>query len=236
MKQMLRIKSFIFGTALLLGVSLTQTMQVPPQNYHSAGVVPYAEDSSHVLYVLIGLEPLRQNLAFDFGGKKDPEDKDHSAFTAAREGAEELLFIFDDNPSFEKILEYKQKHKSGFNLYRTSATTYWSVLKTIKQQPTGSLYQGYQTYFIKINYDPTLPTLFSARKKQYSGKLPHAWNEKGHLYWVKLTDLIAALTQSKNLDQVFVPVTQGAIKVRLFPPFAASLKSALDNGVLQSLK
>ncbi len=228
--------SFVTKSLIFLGLISAQLHLYSMQmvNYHSAGILPYAVMSNNEVVILLGLEPLRNNFAFDFGGKKDPEDKNNPAFTAAREGSEELLFIFDNDQTFQQLLMYKKKYQNNFMMYRTSASTYWTIVHFIENNPIVSMSNGYLTYFIKINYDPHLPAAFLARKKMPG--IPPSWNEKGELYWVKLQDLIAALNQSKNLQQVDVVVNNGSKKIRLFEPVAISLKTALNNGVLKNLK
>ena len=98
---------------------------VTPASYHSAGILPYAIDQNNEIWLLVGLEPGRNNQAFDFGGKKDPEDNNNSAFTAAREGSEELLFIFDeDEQEFQRILNLGRAKGKNFDISKANSRTF----------------------------------------------------------------------------------------------------------------
>lgn len=229
------IHTFFIGLSLL--APLGQAMQ-KPVSYHSAGIVPYAVDQNNEAYILVGIEPGRYNQAFDFGGAKDPEDKENPAFTAAREGSEELLFIYDENDQdFKRLLDLHYKHGKTFNLYRARSNTYERILNKINDRNTSfqSTSGGYVTYFVRISFRPQIPQLFIQRHQQYAGKLPYCWAEKNHLVWLKLKDVMHALGQSKDLRNVFVPANQGR-QAHLFYPFAQSLKTAEQNGTLKLLK
>lgn len=207
--------------------------------YHSAGVVPYAVDSANQVWILVGTEPARSHLAFDFGGKADPEDKGNPAFTAAREGAEELLFLYDENDQeFVRLAGLAQRHGKQFNLYKANSVTYPRLLDKA-QTGFNSLSNGYMTYFVKISYRSQVPDMFEARYQKFNRQIPYSWKEKSQLYWIKLTDLINALQNARDINNVFVAGQNskvGSKKIQLFPAFAQSLRDALRNGTLNRLK
>jgi len=226
---------FFVGLSLL--APLGQAMQ-KPISYHGAGIVPYAVDQNNEVYILVGIEPGRGNQAFDFGGAKDPEDKENPAFTAAREGSEELLFLYDENDQdFRRLLNLHRAHGKAFNLYRARSRTYERILDKIRDRDTSfqSFSGGYVTHFVKISFRTHVPQLFKQRYQQYAGRLPYCWAEKSHLVWLKLKDVVNALGQSKDLHNIFVPTNQGR-QVHIFYPFAQSLKTADQNGTLKLLK
>lgn len=207
-------------------------------HYHSAGVVPYAVDNNQV-WILVGTEPARHNQAFDFGGKKDPEDKNNPAFTGAREGTEELLFMYDESDQeFIRLANLFTAHGRNFNLYKANSVTYPRLLDKI-QNGFNSFSNGYMTYFVKISYRPQIPDMFENRRQKFSKNIPYAWMEKNQLYWIKLSDLINTLKNVRDFNSVWVPAQsqkRGTVNIQLFPSFAQSLSVALHNGTLARLK
>lgn len=231
----MNIKNNIIG--ILFFVTSLGAMQ---PRYHSAGVVPYAVDNANQVWILVGTEPARQNQAFDFGGKKDPVDKDNPLYTAAREGAEELLFLYDEtDQEFMNLIELAQKYGKNLNLHRANSITYLQLLHNINDNHK-SLSNGYMTYFVKVPYQANIPSRFEVRYRNFKGgsrKVPYNWFEKNHLYWVKLADLINALTtQNVNSMMVMAENLNGKHQIYLFPAFAHSLYDALRRGVLAQLK
>ena len=223
----MKIKNLYIFLTIIIGCSNYTTHAMAPQyNYHSAGVTPYAVDSTNKKWVLLGLEPLRGNQAFDFGGKKDPEDHNEPRYTAAREGTEELLFLLDDQTNFNRIVSIYNKHPRDFELYKANSTTYNSLREAMKTSPS-SIARGYVTYFVKINYDPNIPQNFTDRRK--SQRLPGSWIEKNQLVWIPVNDLIDALKKSQDDNAIYV---RG---IKIFPHVALSLRAALQNGTLAQL-
>lgn len=221
------IKIFL-SFVLVISCSIQGMGRAP---YHSAGFAPYAIDTNNKKWILVGLEPFRGNQAFDFGGKKDDEDHDDSRYTAAREGTEELLFLFDVTDNFNRIVKIYNSHKNDFKLYKAGSSTYDFLRAAMKNSPT-SLSRGYVTYFVKIDYNPTLPQNFINRRK--SQMLPSAWIEKNQLVWLPLDEIIRALNTHNDDSRLYVQSSHGAIK--LFPHFAQSLRTALKNGTLAQLQ
>lgn len=221
-------KQYAIVVAVLLISGAFSTYAMAPQyNYHSAGILPYAIDSNKTKWVLAGIEPFRGNQAFDFGGKKDPEDHNNARYTAAREGTEELLFLFDDAPNFNRIVGIHAKYPRNFELHKANSSTYNFLRETMKKSPS-SLARGYITFFVKIDYDPSIPQNFVNRRK--SQRLPGSWIEKNQLMWLPLNQIIDALQKNPDDNTVYVQGT------KLFPHFAQSLRTALKNGTLAQLQ
>ncbi len=223
--------------AKILFVASIAAMQ---PRYHSAGIVPYALDNANQVWILVGTEPARHNQAFDFGGKKDPVDKDNPLYTAAREGAEELLFLYDEtDQEFMHLIELAQKYGKNLNLHRANSITYLQLLHNMNDNYK-SLSNGYMTYFVKIPYQVDIPNRFEARYRKFSNgnkRVPNNWFEKNYLYWIKLTDLINALT-TQNVQSMIVTAenSKGKRQIYLFPSFAQSLYDALRRNILAQLK
>jgi hypothetical protein len=240
----MNIKKNIISTmffAIIFCVASLYAMQV---HYHSAGVVPYAVDSANQVWVLVGTEPARHHQAFDFGGKKDPVDKDDPLYTAAREGAEELLFLYDEtDQEFIHLVELALRYGKNINLNRANSITYLQFLHNMNNNHK-SLSNGYMTYFVKIPYQADIPTRFETRYKNFKDavlpgnkRVPYNWFEKSQLYWVKLTDLINALT-TQNIHNITLTAenSKGKRQIYLFPAFARSLYDALRRGILAQIK
>lgn len=207
--------------------------------YHSAGVLPYAIDKTNQIWVLVGTEPARHNQAFDFGGKKDSVDKDNPLYTGAREGAEELLFLYDETEQeFMHLIEQAQKYGKNFNPYKANSITYLQLMHNMNDN-LRILSNGYMTYFVKVPYQFDIPDRFETRYRKFARgrNAPYNWFEKNALYWVKLTDLTKALT-TQNINNIVVPAenSKGKRQISLFPSFAHSLYDALSRGTLAQLK
>lgn len=218
-------KNYALTALLIYSISAISAM-APQYNYHSAGILPYAIDANKNKWILVGIEPLRGNQAFDFGGKKDPEDNNNARYTAAREGTEELLFLLDDATNFNRIVGIHAKHPRDFELHKANSTTYHFLRETMKKSPS-SLARGYVTFFVKINYDPMIPQNFVNRRK--SQRLPGSWIEKNQLVWLPLNQIINELQKNPNDNAISIN------GIKLFPYFAQSLRTALQNGTLAQL-
>ena len=84
---------------------------------YNAGAFPYAYHQGKIWF-LLGQEPHKNQTWDDFGGKSDPEDRNDTRKTAAREFAEETKGIFGD----QKKIYPKLDESQGFgdrNQYRT---------------------------------------------------------------------------------------------------------------------
>ena len=218
-------KIYAISILLIHSTSFIPAM-VGQYNYHSAGILPYAIDTNNTKWVLAGIEPLRGNQAFDFGGKKDPEDNNNPRYTAAREGTEELLFLLDDATNFNRIVGIHAKHPRDFELHKANSFTYHTFRENMKKSPS-SLARDYVTFFVKINYDPSIPQNLVNRRK--SQRLPGSWIEKNQLIWLPLNEIINELQRNSNDNAILV---RG---IKLFPYFATSLRTALQNGTLAQL-
>lgn len=217
---------YIILIALLFNNPLMHAMISGNHAYHSAGITPYAIDAQNKKWLLMGLEPYRNGQAFDFGGKKDPEDQNNSRYTAAREGTEELLFLLDNTNNFNRIVGIYNKHPRDFTLYKSNSTTY-NFLREAMKNSLSSIARGYVTYFVKIDYNPNIPQNFITRRK--SQKVPGSWIEKNQLVWLPLNEIIDALYKSCDDNSVYV---RG---IKLFPHVALSLRTALNNGIFEQL-
>lgn len=236
--------SLLFFTALsMLPVAIAPTQPAqnqtqPPKDisYKAAGILPYAFDEYNQIWVLIGLEAIKNNQACDFGGGKDFNDHNQPALTAAREASEEILFIFDENTDeFEHLLESKNLFLKSFDIRKTQSKTYNFFLNQIDDTSCyESISNEYITYFIKIPYESKLTDAFAKRKKQYATQLPFSWNEKITLCWVKLQDILAAIENSSSIQGIWVSTENESIE--LFPLFAQSLMQAHHNGIFKKFE
>jgi hypothetical protein len=199
------------------------------ENYQAAGIIPYAFDNQNQAWILIGCEDIKNCQASDFGGGKDYEDNDEGKKTAAREGCEELLFIFDKDLKFNQLLNTKYTNTFNFQ----NSDTYNYLLQRLNDQSClQSIYDNYYiTYFIQINLNKDLPKLFYTRLCQFKYKLPFCWAEKTYLHWLKLSDVLNAI--NNNSFSIFDQQT--GKEIILFKPFVESLKAAYYNGALNSL-
>lgn len=199
-------------------------------HYHAAGVLPYAYDSKGNIKVLMGLSSVHGDQASDFGGLRDDIDALNPIRTAAREGCEELMFIYDPTSSFKGLLELRNLYGKGFNLFKATSATYTLILSKLTPDCPFSVSSKYCMYFINISYQEDLPKLFLKRKAKYKGLLPKCWNETVKLVWEDLEEVLKAIDTPRSF---------GPVKINgysLYEPFVQSLKAARDTGILKNLK
>lgn len=222
--------------------------QPPITQYNSAGILPFAVDSNGQINLLVGLEnrPFKngpvQTYAMDFGGKLDPQDNNNPLYSAAREGSEELAFIYDETPAdFKKVLDARKKFGKNFNVRTSGARSYQRILqKLLQDEITGkpALYNNnnnfYVMYFPRFSYRD-IDQLFQNRIQQYGAQIPHDWHEKNRLVWLNLKDLINAIKARSSYKQpIVVNSTRGPIT--LWPYFADSVTQAYQRGILENLR
>lgn len=197
--------------------------------YTGAGVVPYAVHNGKT-YLLIGKE--RTGLWSGFGGYKDKSDNNYPMVTAAREAAEELSLIFDNDKNFSKILKGYKKFKTKFNIAKSGSDTYSKFLNSLKKPNTYEIVKtNFICYFTKINYDSNLPAKFQKRQKK-SG-LPHQLRENSKIEWVELDKFISGLKRTNNNTNVIVGAQ---VKRKLRPVLAAILRIATPQDLKKYLK
>lgn len=222
--------------------------QPPITGYKAAGILPFAVDPQGRAHLLVGLEnrsfkngPV-QAYAMDFGGKDDAQDNHNPAYTAAREGAEELTFIYDETPAdFKRIVDARHKFGSNFNVNASGARTYKRILEKIQkdeitQKP--ALYNNnnnfYIMYFPRFSYRD-VDQLFQTRIKQYGSQIPHDWHEKSHLVWLAIDDVIKAIKARSAYNQPLTVTSPKGI-LTIWPYFADSLIQAYQRGILENLR
>ncbi len=171
-------------------------------SYNAAGVVPYAKDANGKIFVLLGYAHAGASNGYwaQFGGRRENQDNNNPLFTAAREGAEELAFIFDTDQDLETLLHRNKKYGSTFKVSKSGSTTYQIFLNTQGMYERTARY--YPLFFPRISYDAALSQKFQQRIALYGTRLPHCWNETKRIAWVPLDDLIAAIDSAyKNHPQ-----------------------------------
>lgn len=218
--------------------------QPPITGYKAAGILPFAVDPQGNVSLLVGLEnrsfkngPVK-TYAMDFGGKIDAQDSNNPAYSAAREGAEELAFIYDETPAdFKRVLDARNKFGQGFNVNASGARTYKRILEKIRQdEVTGkpALYNNnnnfYVMYFPRFSFRD-VNQLFQARIQQYGKQIPHDWHEKNQLVWLRVNDIIKAIKARTNGQ---APLVVNGITI--WPYFADSLIQAYQRGILENLR
>lgn len=218
--------------------------QPPIASYAAAGILPFAVDSNGNVHLLVGLEnrsfkngPVK-TYAMDFGGKIDAQDNNNPAYSAAREGAEELAFIYDETPAdFQRVLNVRKKYGQGFNVNASGARTYKRILEKIqKDEITGNpaLYNNnnnfYIMYFPRFSFRD-VNQLFQNRIRQYGAQIPHDWHEKNQLVWLPVNDVIKAIQARTNWQ---TPLVVNGITI--WPYFADSLIQAYQRGILNNLR
>lgn len=239
------------GQPLLKPVATPVAMSLQPQppitGYKAAGILPFGVDPQGKIHLLVGLENRSfknssvQAYAMDFGGKIDAQDNNNPAFSAAREGTEELTFIYDETPAdFKRMLDAYKKFGHNFNVNTSGARTYKRILQKIQQdEVTGkpALYNNnnnfYVMYFPRFSYRDA-NQLFQARIAQYGAQIPHEWHEKSRLVWLKLTDVMNAIKAHQPKTPLVVAGPQGPITI--WPYFADSLIQAYQRGILANLR
>lgn len=188
--------------------------------YKAAGVLPYAIDKNGVTQVLLGLSSVHNNEASDFGGLKDREDLNQSAVTAAREGCEELMFIWDNDAQFKQLVTLKNKYRHHFDITKAHSVTYENLLQAINKDSTQSVItHDYRMYLIPIEYDKELPQKLHNRRAHYNGTLSSCWQETTQLVWVDLNALVNAITTTNS-------ILFNDKKITVYYPFACSFLAA----------
>lgn len=196
--------------------------------YHAAGVLPYAVGADGTLKFLLGLSSVHHNQASDFGGLQDEIDKNNPQKTAAREGCEELMFIFDKNLMFEKILESYNKYKKLFDLSKIQSVSYNQLLTAIHKAHF-SISNNYIMYFINIPYQKNLPDLFKQRKANYKELLSSCWDETVRLVWVDVDELFDAINNRSHFGSVIIK------DFSLYEPFVKSLVAARSQNIISNI-
>ncbi|GMU19663.1 MAG: hypothetical protein AMXMBFR12_08550 [Candidatus Babeliales bacterium] len=222
--------------------------QPPITSYKAAGILPFAVASNGDIFLLVGLEnrsfkggPVKA-YAMDFGGKIDAQDSNNPAYSAAREGAEELAFIYDETPTdFKRVLDIRKKFGPNFNVNASGALSYKRILNKIQKDAiTGkpALYNNnnnfYIMYFPRFSYDTpsrNVPQLYQMRLKQYGNQIPYEWREKSQLIWLPVKDIINAI---KALPTQRAPLVVNGITI--WPYVADSIIQAYQRGILNNLR
>jgi hypothetical protein len=225
------MKLFIYALLLLsLGANFGAGLAAENHSYVAAGVLPYAFDANGKVQFLVGLSSVHDNQASDFGGLHDKIDSYNAKRTAAREGCEELLFIFDTNPTFEKILTLRRTYKKNFNISTAQSSTYHRLYAAMHQNCCCSVSNDYIMHFIAVPYQENITALFQQRKLYYKGLLPRCWNETVQLIWVSVDQLYEAIDKRK---------THGPVAIKdfnLYEPFVKSLMKARSQGIITHIK
>lgn len=218
-------------TALVaaLGTGLIASPDEKHFSYHAAGVLPYAVDAHGKVSFLLGLSSVHRDQASDFGGLRDDIDDYYPKKTAAREGCEELMFIFDDNSSFEKILTLRKKYGKNFDISKAQSASYKQLAAAISKNCLYSASNNYLMHFIEIPYQKDLPELFQQRKSSHAGLLPHCWNETLKLVWIRCDELFQAIDNRKPYGPVVIR------NISLYEPFVQSLITARAHGIIRHI-
>ena len=187
--------------------------------YKAAGIVPYALDESGDVWILAGADSLKNNQLCDFGGLKDSNDGNKSEVTAAREAAEELLFILDKDATFNELLKDKAVNASATQNYLLNCIkSSKDCFKLINEN------YGYISYYIKVPFNAELTQLFKQRKNAYKDQLPAALNEKEDVRWVNLSEIVK--TTEKEISS----------SAQFYPPFLDSLLKAKAAGFMSRMQ
>jgi hypothetical protein len=116
--------------------------------YRGAGVLPYAFDAQGDIQVLVGSSSVHKGTASDFGGLKDDIDAWNPLYTAAREGCEELMFIFDSTSSFEELIKGRNCFGKDFNLLKAQSASYAQILAKLTPNTPHTKSNDYYMYFV----------------------------------------------------------------------------------------
>ncbi len=209
----------------ILGLYGQQILKAEDYVYRAAGVLPYAVDASGRTKILLGLSSVHADQASDFGGLRDSIDGFNPLVTAAREGCEELMFIFDGDSSFNRILTKRYSYKKGFDISKAHSATYKRLIDLLPDCPY-SYSERYIMHFIQVPYQPELPKRFLQRKAAYAGKLPHCWNETVRMVWADLEAVLVAINVRTPGNPVIID------GVTLYEPFVRSLIVAQENKLI----
>jgi hypothetical protein len=194
--------------------------------HYAAGILPYAVDGSGKIKILLGSSSVHADQLSDFGGLADASDNGCSQVTAAREGCEELMFIFDKETDFKRILVLRNRFKKKFDITKAASSTYDYLIKVIHTGCPYVINNGYVMYFVQIPYQEDMTQRFLERKELYRGLLPRCWNETVKFLWVDLDTLLEVMNKkySKPVDY------------RLYNPFVKSLKMAHEQNIIAGLQ
>lgn len=195
-------------------------------SYHAAGVLPYAIDGTGRVKILLGASSVHKNQLSDFGGLRDEIDGYSPQRTAAREGCEELMFIFDGERAFKKIVSLRNTFKKKFDITKARSRSYKRLRNAMFHACPRVTNSGYIMHFIQIPYDETISTTFDKRKGLYQTLVPKCWNETVALVWVDLDDLLSAIHATAEPK---LPIIAG---FKLYKPFVQSLVAAYKNSVI----
>ena len=221
------VHSLFLSFALLLTGAINWAANA---QYKAAGMLPYATSSTGELYFLVGVSSVHGNKASDFGGYKEKADNDSAEITAAREACEELIFIWDDTASFEKLLSERLRQGKNFDLRKQKSKTFELALKKLRKHARFSSHNGYQMHFAKVSLDHHLPAKFLARKNYYNTHLPLSWNETVKLQWIQAKKIFQALDNRRGMA---APVIIDGCT--LYEPFLQSLQAARSQGIIAQL-
>lgn len=211
------------------------------QSYKAAGVVPYARYNGKT-YLLLGFAKVGASAGkwAQFGGGKDPIDNNNPLYTAAREGAEELSFMFDTDQNLNHLINIKNKYGHGCRLDKAGSFTYQTFLNTNGMYQKTS-HAGYPIFFPRIIYDSLLPSSFLTRLQNYGKTLPFSWKETERIGWISVQDFVDALDDAFKKDpkhgekHVYVTVTNGGASYtwHIWEGLAGKFK---DSSVRQALR
>lgn len=197
--------------------------------YRAAGVLPYAFDGNGTMQFLVGLSSVHGDQASDFGGLRDDEDNNDPVHTAAREGCEELMFIFDANESFEKLSVLADKHGKDFDVRKANSATY-QMLYAAAKKASYSFSNNYRMYLVPIDYQENIVGRFQKRKDAYERKLRSCWNETTSLAWIAADAIFQKIDTRQDTDSI---VING---VTLYEPFVQSLIVARSQGIIDAVQ
>ncbi len=199
-------------------------------SYYAAGVLPYALDADGQLQFLLGLSSVHADQASDFGGLQDKIDDHYPQRTAAREGCEELMFIFDTDPSFKRILKLRNSYGKYFDMVKVHSVSYNRLYAAMSKSCLSSLSDNYIMHFIAIPYQENIPVMFQQRKLMYKGLLPHCWDETVRLVWVSVDEVFEAIAARSPFGPVVIK------NFSLYEPFVKSLIVARSQGIIAQIK
>lgn len=218
-------KSFIVAALLFISAS---TMP-----YKAAGILPYAINENGEVELLLGLSSIHGNQASDFGGLRDESDCNDSKITAAREACEELLFVFDNDEQFKRLLELRHAFGKNFDIVKARSQSFEILINRLYDAKNiySTSWDNYVMYFVQIPHYASLSQIFDKRKQAYCNQLPHCWNETSQYSWIKLSDIKKAISQRGKSG---APIKIN--NVYLYEPFVQSLITAYHNGIISEIK
>lgn len=201
--------------------------------YKAAGILPYTVDEQGEISLLLGLSSVHGNQASDFGGLKDESDGNDTRFTAAREACEELLFVFDNEPQFKRLLELRNYFGKNFDPAKAKSQSFEILMNKLQNGNTHyhSSWDDYVMYFVSIPFYESFEEEFIQRKIKYDNKLPHCWNETTQFAWIKLADIMQAIA---HRGKSRTPLKIG--NVSLYEPFVQSMITSNNNGIIDAIR